>query len=527
MHSARWYQTEAVDGLYKWFEEKDGNPLLVMPTGTGKSFVQSLFIQRAVDGWADTRILCLTHVAELISQNFAALIRLWPEAPAGIYSAILNKRDARAQILFAGIQSVHRKAYELQWVDLIMIDEAHLLSRKDSGMYQRLIKDLKSVNPALKIIGLTATPYRMDSGLLYEGEGALFHGIAYEVHLLEMVKQGYLCPVVPKQTDTQFDVSQVGTRGGEFIAGQLETAVDTTITTAAVVDEIVKCGEDRGSWLIFCSGVGHAEHVAEEIGKWGIHCAVVTGDTPQAERNRILTEFKAGRLRAIANVGVLTTGFDAPGVDLIAMLRPTKSVSLYIQMCGRGTRLAEGKEDCLILDFAGNTLRHGPLDLIDGKGRTKKTGDEPGDAPAKACPQCKTIVPASTRICGCGHEFPPPKPQIARFAASAPLLSTQIRPQWVDVQKVSYGLHDKTGKPRSMVVTYHCGLNQHREWVCFEHTDFPRQKACQWWAKRMPGKPIPATVADALAEADGLPSPVAISVQPEGKFTRINSVRFG
>jgi DNA repair protein RadD len=254
--SLRPYQRAAIDALYDYFGGNTGNPLVVMPTGTGKSVVIAGFIREAIAAYADTRVLVLTHVKELIQQNFMALLRAWPEAPAGIYSAGLSRRDIRAQVLFAGIQSIHRHAYKVQRCDLVLIDEAHLLGRGDSGMYRSFLAQLNEVNAGLlKVVGFTATPYRLDSGLLHEGKDRLFTDIAYEVSVLNMIRQGYLSPVVPKQTETQLDVGGVGTRGGEFIAKDLEAAVDRDEVTRAAVAEIVQHGQGRGSWLVFCSGV--------------------------------------------------------------------------------------------------------------------------------------------------------------------------------------------------------------------------------------------------------------------------------
>lgn len=524
MIELRPYQREAVDSLYSYFGSHDGNPLIVLPTGTGKSLVLAAFLREALGDFRDTRALVLTHVRELIEQDFAALIRVWPTAPAGIYSAGLNKRDIGAQILFAGIQSIHKKAYEVQRCDLVLIDEAHLLGRSETGMYRRFLYDLKLINPTLKVIGLTATPYRMDSGLLHEGKDRLFTDIAYEAPILAMIEAGYLSPVVSKYAKTQLDVSKVGTRGGEFIAGELERAVDLDDITKAAVAEIVKHGTDRGSWLCFCSGVNHAEHVRDCIRSHGVSAEMVTGTTPTPERDRIFASYKSGQTRALCGMNVFTTGFDAPGTDLIAMLRPTKSIGLYVQMIGRGTRLAEGKEDCLVLDFAGNVMRHGPIDTVDGR-RKQPSGD--GEAPAKVCPSCDTICAASASVCkNCGHEFPPPELKITRKAIGAPILSTQIKPEWIEVSSVTYHHHQKPDKPPSMRVDYHCGMVKHSEWVCFEHAGYPREKSVAWWMRRAPNAPVPHTVNDAMARTGELRAPIAINVKPVGKYTEIVGVRF-
>ncbi len=524
--SLRPYQRAAIEALYDYFAASVGNPLIVMPTGTGKSVVIAGFTREAIAAYGDTRVLILTHVKELIQQNFMALLRAWPEAPAGIYSAGLSRRDIHAQILFAGIQSIHRHARQVQRCDLVLIDEAHLLGRGDSGMYRSFLAQLNEINAGLlKVVGFTATPYRLDSGMLHEGKDRLFTDIAFQVPVLDMIQQGYLCPVVPKQTTTQLDVGGVGTRGGEFIAKDLEAAVDRDEVTRAAVAEIVQHGDGRGSWLVFCSGVAHARHVRDAIREHGISCETVTGDTPGPERDGILAAFKAGRLRCVTNANVLTTGFDAPGVDLIALLRPTKSVGLYVQMVGRGTRLAEGKDDCLVLDFAGNTARHGPIDTVDG--RKKEKSDEPGEAPIKVCPECQTINHASVRRCiECDHEFPPPVVKVAPQAASNALLSTQVQATWSDVTGISYARHEKPGKLASLRVTYECGLARHSEWVCFEHTGFPRDKAVGWWRRRAGNLPPPATVDEALQQVGQLRRPIAIQVRPAGQYAEIAAARF-
>ncbi|MBF0589159.1 MAG: DEAD/DEAH box helicase family protein, partial [Magnetococcales bacterium] len=318
------YQRASIDAIYAYFQEKSGHPLVVIPTAGGKSLVMAKFIQEALALYPPTRILVITHVRELISQNHAELLGVWPEAPAGIHSAGLKARDVESQVLFCGIQSVHKRAYDIQRCDLILVDEAHLIPRKANTMYRRFLDDLKKINPYMKIIGFTATPYRLDSGLLHSGKGALFDDIAYEVSVRELIDQGYLSPLISKHTDTQLDVTGVGSRAGEFIASQLESAVDLDPVTQAAVDEVIALGEARRSWLFFCSGVAHAEHIRDAIRARDITCECIFGSTPKEERDTIVADFKAGKIRSLAAMNVLTTGFNAPAVDLIAMLHPTK-----------------------------------------------------------------------------------------------------------------------------------------------------------------------------------------------------------
>ena len=522
MLTLRPYQRAAIDAIYGYYAGKAGHPLVVIPTAGGKSLVMAAFIEGVLRAWPDQRILVVTHVRELIAQNHAELIGLWPDAPAGIYSAGLGRRDLGARILFAGIQSIHRKAYDIQQCDLVLIDEAHLIPAASNTMYRRFLETLARINPYLKVIGFTATPYRLDSGMLHEGKGVLFTDIAYEVSVRELIDDGYLCPLVSKAAETRLDVTGVGSRGGEFIASQLQAAVDLPEVTEAAIDEVVALGQDRRSWLAFCAGVEHATHVAEALRARGISAATIFGDTPRAERDRIIAAFKRGEIRALASMGVLTTGFNAPGVDLIAMLRPTKSTGLYVQMAGRGTRLAPGKDNCLVLDFAGNVARHGPIDAV----TPKRHGGGTGDAPVKTCPDCQSILPTAVRVCpDCGHAFPPPQPEVEASATTLEILTTG-KPHWITVDGVSYHRHEKPGGRPSLRVEYRCGLVVHREWVCFEHSGYARQKAVAWWQCRAPDQPVPMTVAEALAAADRLARPTAISVRRNGRFTEITRARF-
>jgi DNA repair protein RadD len=517
------YQQAAIASIYDYFQTHKGNPLVILPTAAGKSLVAAAFIEGVLKTWPDQRILIVTHVRELIAQNHAEMLGLWPLAPVGIYSAGLGRREAQARVLFAGIQSIHRRAQEIGHTDLVLIDEAHLIPGNSSTMYRRFLDGLAQINPALKVIGLTATPFRVDCGMLHEGKNALFTDIAFEAPVRDLIDQGYLSPLISKQPATRLDVSKVGTRAGDFIARDLAAAVDQEAITRAAVTEIIEYGHDRKSWLAFCSGVEHSRHVAEEFQRRGISCRTIFGDTPKDERDAIIAAFKRGEIRALASMGVLTTGFNAPAVDLIALLRPTKSAGLYVQMVGRGTRLAACKENCLVLDFAGNVRRHGPIDLV----RPKRPGEDGGgEAPTKVCPMCESIITLSAAECpDCGYEFPAREVKIAPNAAALPILSPKTV-QWLQVSGVSYSRHDKLGGLPSLKVTYSTGLTSYSEWVCIEHQGYARQKAAEWWRKRAPGCHVPLSVDEAIAQTARLARPSDISVRPSGRYFEISDHRF-
>ena len=522
--SLRTYQRAAIDGLYQFWSDTPGNPLIVIPTGGGKSLIMAAFIREVLEASPSERILIVTHVRELISQNFKELLTAWPQAPAGIYSAGLNMRQLHSQVLFCGIQSIHKRAYDLQRVDLVLVDEAHLLSRNQDSMYRRFIGELIQINPALKVVGLTATPYRLDSGRLDSGDGAMFDGIAYEISVRELIDEGYLCKLTTRRTETYLDTSGVAKRGGEFVPGALEAKLDDATVTKAAVEEIVAAGKDRRSWLVFGSGLSHCRHIAEEIRRHGYAAECIFGETPKGERDGLIADYKAGRLRCLVSMGVLTTGFNAPNVDLLAMMRPTMSAGLYVQMVGRGTRVAPGKADCLILDFARNIERHGPVDDPD----IKEPGKGDGDAPVKVCPECDAYVPISVMTCpDCGFEFPPPPPEakLTKQAAMLPILSSP-KPEWLPVSRVTYYRHVKDmDKPPTLRVEYHCGITVYREWVCLEHApgSYPQRKAADWWRARAPAVPVPMKVAEALQNSHALAQPKEISVRkvPGSRFFEV------
>jgi DNA repair protein RadD len=404
------YQQRAIDQLYDWFGKgNEGNPCLVLPTGAGKSHIVAALCKDALQNWPETRILMLTHVKELIEQNAEKMREHWMGAPMGIYSSALRKRQLGEPITFAGIQSIRTKASQVGHIDLCIIDECHLVSHKDEGGYRSFLSDLKAINPSMRVVGLTATPYRLGHGMITEGS-ALFHAIIEPVTIEELIHKGHLSTLRSKFTKTSFDTSGVHKRGGEFIESELQAAVDTAKNNLSVVEEVIEWAGDRKAWLFFCTGVEHAQNVADTLNAHGIEAECVTGTTPKAQRERILRDFKAGKIRALTNANVLTTGFDYPDIDLIAMLRPTMSASLYVQMAGRGMRIKSHTGHCLVLDFARVVQTHGPITAIN-PGKPK--GEGTGEAPVKACLSCDELVPISARVCpNCGEPFPisePPK----------------------------------------------------------------------------------------------------------------------
>lgn len=527
MLELRPYQREAVDSVFAYWQEKPGSPLIVLPTGGGKSLVIATLVRELLEGWPDLRILCVTHVKELLVQNAQELLSLWPFAPVGFYSAGLGRRDAHAQIIFGGVQTIANKAHQIGHIDLVLVDEAHLMPRKSETQYGQLLANLREINPDLKLVGLTATPYRLGEGQLTDGEGAIFDDVCFDMPIGDMIEQGFLCRPISKGMATGYDLTGVGKVGGDYNQGKLQEAIDKADINKAVVDEVMTYGADRKAWLLFCSGVEHAYHMRDEIRSRGITCETVVGETEN--RDKILADFKAGKIRAITNNSVMTTGTNIPAIDLVAFCRPTLSAGLYVQMAGRGLRLSPGKANCLFLDFAGVVRKHGPIDAVIPPHARSGTGE----APIKVCPQdeggCGSLVHASARCCpDCGFEFPvSDEPKISSQAEDVPMLSRDSA-TWRTVTKRTFRFHEGKGdKPPSVKTTYMCGVTAMNEWLCPQHTGYAKAKADRYWARHGGQRPFPRDVMDWLQRQNELLETAEVSVAPDGKYWSVKDYKPG
>lgn len=399
------YQGEAIEALFAWWGERKGeNPLLVLPTGAGKTFTTVALLRRLVADFLGVRILILAHRRELLLQFEKSILAVWPMAPVGIFCAGLGRKELMP-ITIASRDSVGRNPQQLGRFDICVVDEAHNIdTRKAETRYRKIIADLKALNNQMTIVGLTATPFRDGSGYIY-GDGQLFSGVAYEIRLKWLIEQGYLVKPVSKQVAAQIDTSGLRTILGDFNRKQLDERATHLETVRACLDEWqrVALAQGRTSTLFFAVSIRHAMMISAELAERGIDCRVVTGDTPQRDREEILEDFGARRIPALVNVGVMTEGTDIPVIDCVALMRPTRSLKLFIQMVGRGLRLSPGKKDCLLLDFGGCLQRFGPVDIAEPETRRK------GPDRTKECPECDSIVGYFKRRCpDCDFEFMPP-----------------------------------------------------------------------------------------------------------------------
>lgn len=540
------YQQDCHDKTLDSLRTSSGFPVVVLPTGSGKSVNIAMMAEECVNGGG--RVLILSHVKEILQQNHDKIKSLIPSADIGIYSAGLGGREKSNQITVASIQSVYNKAGALGRYDLILLDEAHMVSndQQSDTMYHAYINKQKIINPNVAVIGYTATPYRLSGGPIY-GTGRLFSHVCYSVDVGDLIEQGYLSQLISKEGG-KFDTTGAKIVAGDFNQKWLSTVMDDEDKIEMTVSTILEMTKNRNSVLIFCVDVKHCDSIRHEITRQqgGVNLlelveggpqktlegvGQITGSTPSAIRDLTLQNFKEGKTKFLVNCQVLTTGMDAPNVDCVVMLRPTMSVSLYVQMVGRGLRLHPNKADTLVLDFAGNVARHGAIDTIEICGRTvsKKTGV----APTKTCQACKAIVPIQCIECpNCSNQFEMsdnglkhdhvPDTKTSILSTGQPVDETH------EVRDVMFRVHTKKGDPnapKTMRVDYICGVTTvFSEWICVEHTGFAKTKAAGWWYRHSM-IPMPATAAEAVRIANGggvaLPDEIVVRTKPGVKYTEI------
>jgi DNA repair protein RadD len=555
------YQAATVDSFFQYWEDGPqepgkawGNPVAALPTGTGKALIIAEFIRRAWETYPGTRVLMLCHIKELIEQNFNTLLRVWPTAPAGIYSAGLNRKDISKPITFAGIGSVAKNAHWFK-PDIILIDECHTVSPKETTTYQKVISACREVSPHLKVAGLSATPYRLGQGMLIE-PGGIFNNICFDLTTKDafnwFISEGYLKRLVPRATRTEYDISGVHISStGDYNPHELQAAVDKEDLNRLAVAEMLEQASSRNCWLVFCAGIEHAEHITRLLVENGIAAICIHSKSTKQERDEGLQAYRAGKVRALVNNGCFTTGLDVPQIDYISILRHTTSPGLWVQMLGRGTRpvwngpppetreerlavIAAGVPDCLVSDFAKNTERLGPINDV-RKPQARKKKDVPGDAPCKSCEICLAYNYASARVCcECGAEFPV-RLKLQTKASEAELIAGNAEPvepleEWFEVETVSYSIHIpwtgrskiKQAKP-SLRVTYSCKgtVRAFSEYICFEHGGHASTMARQFWTIASRGLTIPQTTQEAFEKIDTLRQPVRIRVWVNRKNPQI------
>lgn len=540
------YQQETIQSIFSYYEEgNNGNVIAALPTGTGKSFILAGFIYEALQRWPNQRFILLSHVKKILEQDYKAIITIWPTAPIGIYSAGLNQRDTAFPIIIGGVASVVNNVSSFGHRDICIVDECHLISPSEDTMYQTIIKRLLEINPSMKVIGTSATPYRLSQGLLTEK--SVFHDFCIDLTGMNcfnrFIAEGYLSPLIPKHTSSEIDVSNIKLINGDFAKHQLDTATEKVIFEA--LKEAIQHGQDRNCWLVFCSGIKPSEHAASILQAFGISAAAIHSKLSDDECEKRFAAFQSGELRAIVGCNKFTTGFDFPPIDFCIMLRPTTSPGLWVQMLGRLTRPYDCnnkeqyipgfeyiKQNALVLDFARNCQRLGPIN--DPIIPTGIKGTKTGEIPVKICDNCGMYNSLAARYCGgkpyptaegCGTEFVF-RVKITAVSGSEALIKTgEPTIETVNVDRVIYHRHVKVGSSPTIKVSYYSGITRYVEFVCLEHKGFARTRAVNWWRARHASEP-PTTTDEALLYISQLRVPKKIRVRTDLKYAEVQGVEW-
>ena len=358
MYTLRPYQQDSVNAVIHYFRKNNTPSVIVLPTGAGKSLVIAE-LARLAKG----RVLVLAHVKELVEQNHAKYEGYGLEG--GIFSASLGRKETQQQVVFASVQSVVRNLSEFEnQFSLLIIDECHRVPDDKDSSYRKVISHLQSINSGIKVLGLTATPYRLGMGWIYQyhtrgqvksESPRFFRDCIFELPIQYLLDEQFLTPATLLDAPVlSYDFSQLKPSStGKYREADLDLVVEESKrATPQIVEQIIQQAHDKKGVMIFAATVRHAQEILSLLPT--DESELVVGDTKVTERDAIIQRFKDQKTKFLVNVSVLTTGFDAPHVDLIAILRPTESVSLYQQIVGRGLRLSPGKTECIVLDYAGN-----------------------------------------------------------------------------------------------------------------------------------------------------------------------------
>lgn len=359
------YQQGAVDSIIEWVKKSFEPCLIDAATGAGKSHIIA-----AVAGWVNEhsgkKVLCLAPSKELVEQNHAKYLATGN--PASIYCASISKSLVH-DVVFGSPQSVKGalSKFGINYAAVI-VDEAHGIT----PTVQAIINHIRTQNPKTRVIGCTATPYRMGMGYIYQynekGEpvpedttrNPYFNTLVCRITARELIEQNYLTLPVFEPTVIHYDAASLSVdKKGKFDAREIERVFEGQgRKTSAIVSDFVANSHDRVGVMVFAATIQHANEVMQSLDP--NNAQIITGATGKTQREKIISDFKKRRFKYLVNVAVLTTGFDASHVDHVVILRATESAGLLQQIIGRGLRLDPDKENCLVSDYAENIARHCP-----------------------------------------------------------------------------------------------------------------------------------------------------------------------
>jgi len=390
--SLRPYQQAAVDGVRDSFRSGRRRPLLVAPTGSGKTVIFSFVTASAAA--KGNRTLVLVHRAELLEQCHRSLSQM--DVPHGlIASGLTPDRSQLTQI--ASVQTLVRRFDRVLPPDLIVIDEAH---HATAGAWASVL----SQYPNARVLGVTATPQRLDG----KGLGQVFDDLIRGPEVTKLIDEGYLCKPVYYAPKT-VDLTGVHMVAGDYNRAEVAERMDRPTITGDAVIHYRKYAEGQPC-IVFCTGIKHAEHVAQAFNAVGYRFKVIDGTLAKEERARRVLDLSSGALQGLVSVDIVSEGFDLPCVSTAILLRPTASLSLHLQQIGRVLRPSPGKQRAVILDHVGNCRRHGLAEEVrdwslDGIRKRGKRGPQDDVADTRQCPECFAVHTPSPQCPQCLHVY--------------------------------------------------------------------------------------------------------------------------
>lgn len=516
------YQDDAVNATIIRLQEKSVHPIIAVPTGGGKTHIIAKLIIKFFESNKDKTVIVASHVKEILEQNHKTISEYLNEE-IGLYSSMLNCKTVK-RVSIVGIQSVYKKANEFKNVGMVLIDEAHLVTDENDGMYRKFLSCFDC-----NFVGLTATPYR-SRGYLHRIKNALFTEISYDLTSTEnfrmLIREGYLSKIYSKGTEYKMDTKGISIQAGDYNNKQLDKKFNTQDITEIALTEVLKYGKNYKKWLIFAISIEHAEDIRDWLNEHNINTGIVHSKMNEYgdDRDDMLNGFRSGFYRAMVNVNVLTTGLDIPDIDLIIMLRPTKSPVIYVQSVGRGLRVAEGKDHCLVMDFANNVAAHGPIDnlVINQKGEKRK-----GQQIVKECPECKAIWHPTKKVCdACGHKFEF-KVKVEKSASNLDILKTEKK-DWLNVHAMSVHVHKKINKPDSIRIDFICGLRKFSLWASIKSNSGYAAHNAKYILSRFYTFPqdFDFSTENIMKEKDNFKTPKRIFVDQSERYPRIEDMQF-
>lgn len=397
----RQYQQDAVDSVINYIRSNSEPCIIDIATGGGKSIVVAKLAQLIFNMSGGKRVLCLAPSKELVEQNYEKYTMLGEKA--SIYSASVGQKSLRHQVIFATEGTFKKIAKSIgKEFAAVIIDEAH----KTTDTIKAIVSEMKEGNPNLRTIGMSATPYRLGDGYVYEmdldnkimdeANDPFFKKLVYRITARELISMGYLTPPTLVPTEIHYDTKDVKlTANNKFSNAALDKAfVGQGKLTSSVISDVIKRSHNRKGVIIFAATILHAQEIMDSLPPE--LSAMITGATSKSDREMIISRYKNQDIKYLVNVAVLTTGFDSPHTDHIAILRLTESAALYQQIIGRGTRLCEGKEDFLVSDYTDNIEQLFPEGDI-FKPSIKSYGRNEAVKISVTCPTCATEQEFSKR----------------------------------------------------------------------------------------------------------------------------------